>query len=161
MKINSDDEEEDYALFGKIILLWGYVEASLTNILLRLTHPLNKLPDHEGVPVSFSAKIKLAKRGFRSIPKLASIEGEACRTLTELHPLHEKRTIIAHGYYQGFTGGKRHRHLFGFYEARRGQKKALKSYYFSRDDLTGLTSDINAYREKLENLSAKTFRLCP
>ena len=125
--IHSYDVEEDYALFCKIVLLWGHIEAALVNILLRLTHPLNKLSDHDGVPTPFNNKIKLAKRGYRDIPKLAQIKDEAHALLTSLEPIHRSRSIIVHGYYQGFTGGDQY--MFGLYESRRPLRK--RSFAFA------------------------------
>ena len=50
MKINSDDEEAYYALFGMVLLQWGHIEAELINVLLRLTHPLFGFFDKKGLP---------------------------------------------------------------------------------------------------------------
>jgi hypothetical protein len=161
MKINSDDDEEDYALFGKIVLLWGHVEAALVNILLRVTHPLNKLPNHDGVPTPFSQKIKLAKRGYRDIEKLTSIKSEAYEILASLRPIHDRRSIIVHGYYQGFTGSN-NQFMFGLYKSHGPlRERALKFHYFTRQEIRQLISDIEACRRKLDALSDNTFRLCP
>jgi hypothetical protein len=159
MKMNSDDDEDYYALFGKIVLLWGHVEAALVNILLRITHPLNKLPKHDGVPTPFNQKIKLAKRGYRDIEKLASLKNEAYVLLSSLEPIHIHRNIIVHGYYQGFTGNQ---FMFSRYESLPPlRERSLKFYYFSHEDIRQLISDIEASRRKLTVLGDDTFRLSP
>src|SRR5258708_2389311 len=105
MKINPDDEEADYTLFGRVLLQWGHVEAELVNILLRLTHPLFGFFDEKGLPRGFGEQVRLAKRLYRAIPAMAHLNEGACALLDPLPSLHKTRSIIVHGYYQGYTGG--------------------------------------------------------
>jgi hypothetical protein len=39
--IDTEEGAADYAVFGRIVLLWGHVEIAiaLVNIIVRLTHP--------------------------------------------------------------------------------------------------------------------------
>ncbi len=151
------EEIGDHALFGKIVLRWGYVENTLVGIVMRLTHPRFGLMDHHGVPMSFGGRIRLAKRGYREIAAMTLLYDEAKQILDSLWPLSETRNVIVHGYYQGFTGSDRY--MFGFYETREGRKRTLKSYEFSAAELSKLTEDIEGSRTKLEDLSAKTFEI--
>ena len=98
MKINPDDDEAEYASFGKIVLFWGHIEASLAAILLSLYHPYNKLPDRGSVPIKFSTKISHAIHGYCNIPRMKPLRGVAKEALNDLLPLHDQRSIIVHGY---------------------------------------------------------------
>jgi hypothetical protein len=156
MATETDDDAADYALFGKILLLWGHVETALVKIVLRLTHPLFGLPNHQGVPDPFSQKIKLAKRGYRDIPAMSPLRDQAREAFGALSPLSKTRNIIVHGYYQGLTGADRY--MFSTY-VQRSQTPGFKSYYFAVDDVAKLASDINASRQELDDLTTKTFRI--
>jgi len=61
MLVNTPHEEEDYALFGKIVLQWSFIESTLLNILLRLTSPRFGLKC-DAFPLPFIQRVKLAKR---------------------------------------------------------------------------------------------------
>jgi hypothetical protein len=157
MKINPDDEEADYATFGKIVLLWGHIEASLANIILGLWHPKNKLPDRGGMPLQFNTKRRRALEGYCDTPKLKPIRKRAKAEIEALVPLHEKRSIIVHGYYQGLTGSGYY--LFGGYEARPNERKRWRVYQFTPAEVGTLTVEIANHRQIMSDLAAETFRL--
>lgn len=153
----SDDGGAAYALFGKVILLWGHVETALISILLRVTHPLFGLPGHEGVPMAFSRKIKLAKRGYSEIPEMSSLRPEAESAFSALWPLSEQRDIIVHGYYQGFTGSSRY--MFGRYELRQKRTRGFRFHYFTDAEIAELVRGIEKSWQRLDDLSARTFQV--
>lgn len=157
MKINPDDEEADYATFGKIILLWGHIEASLVGIILALRSPRHKLPDRGGVPLQFHTKRKHILEGYNDIPKMASIRKRAKSEIEALVLLHEKRSIIVHGYYQGFTGHGYY--LFGAYESRPNQTKRWRSYQFTQAELEALAGDLAKHNVIMRDLATETLRV--
>jgi len=151
-------EIEDDALFGRIILRWGLVEIAVVNIVLRVIHPRFGLTGHNGVPVAFGGKIKLAKRGYKELHSLALLQEEAIPVLSELWSLSQTRNIIVHGYYQGVTGDDRY--MFGFYDARGAiEGRSFKFHNFSRPEIETLADAIAKSREKLGVLSEKTFQI--
>ena len=157
MRINPDDQETDYALFGMVLLQWGHIEAELVNILLRLTHPLFGFLVEKGLPRGFSDQTRLAKRLYRKIPHMADLRDEACSLLGTLGPLHKTRSIIVHGYYQGYTGHDQFR--FGIFEKRVGPRMVNKTLYFTQAQVTQLSSDIDERRVRMATLSKNTFRV--
>jgi len=157
MRINPDDQENDYALFGMVLLQWGHVEAELVNILLRLTHPRFGFVQEKGLPRGFSDQIRLAKRLYRAIPHIAELKDEACALLGTLGPLHNTRSVIVHGYYQGYAGGDRF--MFGIFEPQKGPRMVNKAHYFTHAQVVQLSSDIDKRRASMAMLSANTFRV--
>ena len=53
MKLHPDDTEEDYALFGKIVLPWAHVEANLVTMIFLLIQEPNDFPN-KGIPQTFA-----------------------------------------------------------------------------------------------------------
>jgi hypothetical protein len=151
--------ESDLIAFGKIILLWGHVEANLAGILLSLYHPYNQIQDRGGVPIKFSTKIRHAIHGYCNVRRMAPIRKEAKALINSLIPLHEQRSIIAHGYYQGVHGEGLGYHEFGLYESRDGERKRWRFHNFTGPQLQRLTSDIAKAWTDMEDLSAKTYRI--
>jgi len=101
MKIRSDDEECDYAIFGKIVLIWGQVEAHLVNIIIHLSHPLFEPKVRFVVPINFDEKIKFAGKRYRDIPQLHHLSSQAEQLFAKLAPLHKTRTSIVHSVRNG------------------------------------------------------------
>ena len=159
MVINPKDDEHDYATFGKIILLWGYIESSLALILECLYQPHNKLKDPGGVPLEFSTRINHAKHGYGIIAALAPIRHEAEELLDELTELHDKRSVFAHGYYEGINESGFH--IFTTYESRPGHNKGWLSYGINSTELKSLAETISSYRDKMAKLSIRTRQLVP
>jgi hypothetical protein len=153
MFINSPHAEEDMQHFGRIVLAWGHLESTLLNIVLRVTHPRFRLNNHQ-IPQPLNQRIKLAKLGYSEIPEMAHLKAEALVILEALWPLSQKRHIIVHGYYQGYTGSETY--MFTLY--RRSKVEGRFHFYeFTRTDLAKLTDEIASISKKLSELSAKTF----
>jgi hypothetical protein len=150
--------DEEYALFGKILLRWGYIETRLTNIVGRLTHERFKFPNANGVPRDFGAKIKLAKRGYKKIDAMASLYEEAKALLDPLPKLHYKRVVIVHGSYQGRVPKG---YVFQFFNSENGkqQKMSIEICYLSKADLDTLLEDMMKADAALSELSEKTFSI--
>jgi hypothetical protein len=148
--------DEEYALFGKILLRWGYIETHLTNIVTRLMHERFKFPNAAGVPRDFAAKIKLVKRGYKEVGAMASLFEEAKALLDPLPKLHYKRVVIVHGSYQGRVPKG---YIFQFFDSENGkqQKMSVKISHFSKADLETLLEDMMKADAALSELCKKTF----
>lgn len=157
MRINPDDQETDYALFGMVLLQWGHIEAELVNILLRLTHPLFGFSQEKGLPGAFSDQVRLAKRLYGEIPQFADLKDNASALLDMLRPLHKARSIIVHGYYQGHTGNDQF--MFGIFERQKGPRMVNRAHYFTHAQVAQLSSDIGERRASMVMLSTNTFRV--
>jgi hypothetical protein len=148
-------EAEDYELFGRILLTWGYVEGHLANIVLRLWHPCFDIGKFNGVPNSFGQMLSLAHKGYKQNTHMSPFSEEARKALEALPPIHEKRNIIAHGRYQGLTGWT---FLFVIYRKRKGAEHPSEQLHeFSRSDLDNILHDIELATAAMEDLSARTF----
>src|SRR5271156_2704108 len=104
MTISSDGQDGDYALLGRIILLWGNVEMELVNIILRLNHPMSQPKIKFKVPVPFDEKLKFAIMRYREIPEMVPLANQAQTVFATLPPLHKTQTQIVHGGFQGRRG---------------------------------------------------------
>ena len=158
MKINPGDEEEDYALFGKIVLLWGRIEGELIGITLKLLHPMFEPKIKFKFPSSFDGMMKLATERYRAIQEMAELVSEAESVLQILPALHKTRTIIVHGHYQGLHISG---YSFGFYHSRRSEKNRLAFYNCSEEALKVTLKQMEEARAKMEKLARDTFRIFP
>jgi hypothetical protein len=159
VKIRSDDEESDYALFGKIVLLWGLVEMSLVNIALRLSHPLFIPKCTKNFPSSFDKLMEFAYKRYATLPEMIPIASEAKTILDTLPPLHATRTIIVHGQYQGYH--YKDSYMFGFYHSRRSDQKRFSIKEMSTEQLHDTLKRISAADKEMERLSRATFLIEP
>jgi hypothetical protein len=157
VNINPDDQEADYALFGRVLLQWGHVEVQLVNILLRLLHPRFGFVAEKGLVSAFGDQVKLARRAYRSIPQMSHLRDKACDLFDTLRPLHKTRSIIIHGHYQGYLG--KGQFAFGIFERQPGPRMVNKAYYFTEDQVAQLSSEIERRRKELGTLSADTFQV--
>src|SRR5262249_4065205 len=137
--------------------IWGSIEAHLAGLVLTINHPFNKLPDRGGVPLSFTAKRKRIQEGLYQIPKLRPIKDELLAALPELERLHEERSIVVHGNFQGFTGHGQY--MFAIYETRPGQTKRWWFPKFTPDEVRTLTKDMEHYHEITSRLATEAYRL--
>jgi hypothetical protein len=142
---------------GKIILLWGAVESQLNGLTQILIHPLNDPPKNKGVPNPFSQRIKLLRRCYEANSRMASIADEAVGVLMGLTPLHERRSIIVHGDYQGV--GPDSRHMFVIYRASRTERHGWRWEYFTAEELTELAKEITSAQRKVQDIAKRTHRL--
>jgi hypothetical protein len=150
MMLNSDDQDADYTTFGKIVLFWGDVESHLTNIVLRLAHPrFGLFPKFKAVPKAFRTVIDMARQGYTQTSLMSPLASDALPLLDRLMPLHDKRSIIVHGRFQGRI---RTNYAFGIYRAGR-----FKFEYFSDQEVRKLEAEIVSSRFALEQLSRRTF----
>lgn len=146
---------EEYALFGRILLQWGYIETRLSNILGWLTHDRFGLRGRKGVPQEFSEKVKVAKRGYCEIAAMGPLRNEAEAVLDALPRLHEKRIVIVHGAYQGTT---KDGFVFVHFSDKKGVAR-ISSHHFTPVELAVLLEDILRVDTALESLSQKTFNI--
>jgi hypothetical protein len=159
MKIRPDDEESDYALFGKIVLLWGQVEERLVNIILHLNHPLFKPMVEFTIPMGFEDKVTFTQRRYQEIQELRPLASRAQKLLAKLKPLHKTRTQIVHGDYQGYHPPDTY--LFHFYHSKKKEQNRLGVFSFSSAELDKLTSDLFEAKIEIEEFSRATFLIPP
>ncbi len=147
MQLHLEDTDEDYAIFGKIVLLWSHVEAHLITIIFNLMFEPNKL-EHKGIPWNFKERIKLAIKGYETLPRYAAIKDEAIEAIMALEPLHEHRTVIVHGFYDGkkMPGN----YVFGLVKWGKGTSGAVDAHVYSSSELNALIQAIAEARRRLE-----------
>jgi hypothetical protein len=85
---------------------------------------------------------------------MAPLKDKALPLLDSLWPMSERRNIIVHGYYQGFTGGSTY--LFTTYR-REGDQGTFLFHHYSHEEVVSLAADIESARSSLEVLSKNTF----
>jgi hypothetical protein len=155
MKIRSDDEESDYAIFGKIVLLWGKVEAHLVDIIIHLNHPLFEPKVKFWVPIGFEDKVTFTQRRYQEIQELRHLYERAEKFLNKIKPLHKTRTQIVHGDYQGYHYPDTY--LFHFYHSKSKERNRLGVFSFGASELDKLTSDLFEAKREIEEFSRATF----
>jgi hypothetical protein len=149
-------EEAECALFGRIVLSWSLVEGQLVQIALRLGHlQLHKI-EFKNVRSHFAQLKERLEKGFATIPEISHLNEKAQISLARLVPIQDKRSIIAHGHYQGLTGADLY--IFSIYRTRKGADwGSLQFHVFSQKDLNLLLSDIERAYNEFEELSRLTF----
>ena len=157
MKIHPNEEDSEYALFGKIILLWGHVEMELVNIILRLNYPMSRPKIVFRVPTNFDEKLRFAADRYDAIGELRGLSDRAKSLFTTLPPLHKLRTTIVHGSYQGRLGSNTYQ--FNFYHSRKSEKSRHGFFYFTHDELIDLLNRISFARREVDALSRATYSI--
>lgn len=154
INLHPNDTDEDYAYFGKIVLLWGQVEACLVTIIFHLIQPPNNLKN-KGIPQSFGNRSILARKGYETLPRYAPLKDEATTIIDELQKLHELRTVFVHGLY---NGKKIYNHYaFGLVKrGKNGDSFVVETHIYSMDELTGLIYAIGDVKDRLETILNKT-----
>lgn len=156
MNIHPDDTDEDYAMFGRIVLLWGRVEAWLVTMNFLLLNKPNDLPS-KGIPQNFDGRIKLAQKGYQILSRYSEIRGEALGVIELLAPLHKERTVIVHGLYNGKSiPDNSQLYVFGLVKWGKGSLGHVQSSIYSRQDLIDFTNAIADASKRMEAVVAKT-----
>ena len=153
MKIFSNDIEEDYALFGKILLLWGIIEMILLGIAFKLADPNNKRRG-KGFQLPFAELLKLVIQRYKNDLKYAAVRQEGIALFKSLIPLHARRTIIVHGAYQGITGQNKFRFLFA--QLRKNKPQQIMHHDYSRPEVEALLTDLEKTRHAINLLQMKS-----
>ncbi len=153
MKLHPDDTEDDYAIFGKIVLLWSRVEAILITIIYAMIFEPGGLRQ-KGIPQNFAERIKTAVRGYETLAYYAAIKDEAVEAVKALEPLHEKRTVIVHGLYNGKTLPGRY--VFGLVKWGKSDRGTVHTHTFTRAELDDLTTAIAEATLRLDLILTKT-----
>lgn len=157
MKFTPDGEDQDdLVAFGRIVLLWGQIEAILAGFSLAVNNPRLGLK-HRDVAHTFQRKKKRIIEAACELNGLATIRAELKAEMDILEQLHEKRSWIVHGSYQGFTGNECY--MFSIYETRDGHKKRWWFPTFTPDEIQALTNDMRLHKNKIEDLVSNALRL--
>jgi hypothetical protein len=88
---------------------------------------------------------------------MADLKDRASALLDTLGPLHRFRSVIVHGYYQGYTGN--HQYMFGIFERQSGPRMVNKAHHFTHAQISQLSSDIETRQANMTTLSADTFQV--
>ena len=158
MKLTPEGEvDDDLRDFGRIVLIWGQIEALLAGFVLAVNHPKFNLRDNGGVRSQFSQKKKRILEGLYAIKQIQPMKAEIEEEMEALSVLHDKRSTIVHGAYQGFTGTGHY--LFIIYESRDDQQKRWMFPTFTPEEVHQLTEDLRHHRDKLEKMAGEALHL--
>lgn len=91
------DAAKFYELIGRIIVVWGRIEASMDNALLEIMHHRAAIGERQPVTNNFTHKMKCWKAVFESEPMVADCREDALGLVPVATSLHEARNRLIHG----------------------------------------------------------------
>jgi len=143
-----------FAAIGTVAIAWAEIELQLDGINgMLILHPNIK---DDRLPASLKPKIALFRKGFKEIPDIAGLQGEASSLLEELNRLKKIRHDIVHGVAlaRGEQGGRKLvRAMYA------GKTMNFEYVTYRIPEITEAANQMVAVRDRLHTLFRQTLRI--
>ena len=90
------DAAKFYELIGRVIVVWGRIEATMDHALLEVMHHKSCVGGRRPISNAFTAKMDCWEEVFRSEPMVADCRENALSLVADARELHEARNRLIH-----------------------------------------------------------------